>query len=254
MEARKRRSGLEEGKQSPKHKRLGHRECEAEEWKSWQESFKRHHEDWWLKSRESRNQRVKMSPHFLFFGYIYTRAQTYTWLGLWRVSTYEESTQGESLCTSFWLSLFFPFLFIFISYFPLYSGYLHLALVWFFFRRLPVGYTKWCWDIMALAWRKLSKASLPSFITLFSFYIFFPLYIFFKAVFSFTGLMGWIDYGELSSSSLEVLSFSYIHYRILISLFSLSFPSLSKRAWLVCMVLVIWHWQIRYTWGERGKK
>lgn len=98
--------------------------------------------------------------------------------------------KGKPFAPAFDYLCFFLFsLFLFLT-FQFYSGYLHLALVWFFFRRLPVGYTKWCWDIMALAWRKLSKASLPSFITLFSFYIFFPLYIFFKAVLSFTGLMG----------------------------------------------------------------
>ncbi|KAL7959480.1 hypothetical protein V8C34DRAFT_112898 [Trichoderma compactum] len=96
---------------------------------------------------------------------------------------------------------------------------------------------------MALAWRKLSKASLPSFITLFSFYIYFSLSIFFEAVFSLIGLMGRIDYGELSSSSsLEVLSFSYINHCSLMPFFLLfPFPRCSKRAWLLCMVLVIWH-------------
>lgn len=118
----------------------------------------------------------------LLWIYIYTRTNIYmTWI-VESINLRRIHTRGIPLHQLLIIFVFFLFSsFLFLT-FHFYSGYLHLALVWFFFRRLPVGYTKWCWDIMALAWRKLSKASLPSFITLFSFYIFFPLYIFFKAV------------------------------------------------------------------------
>lgn len=91
---------------------------------------------------------------------------------------------------------------------------------------------------------------------LFILYIFLSLYLVQSCLFR-IGLMGWIDYGELSSSSLEVLSFSYLYTLSQFDPFLsfLTFPSLSKRAWLLCMVLVMWHqWQIRFTWEGKGGK
>lgn len=120
---------------------------------------------------------------FLFFSIIFffSSSDVYTYIHIHDsdvgISTSCQSHEGEGKLPSLttYLEFYFPPLFFLHFCQTIYT------LVLSFFRRLPVGYTKWCWELRALCMEKAGE-SFYSPVFRYALFFFFIHYIFFISI------------------------------------------------------------------------
>lgn len=105
------------------------------------------------------NDKIKPLLFFSFLLYFFSSSDVYTYIHIHDldvgISTSCQSHEGEGKIPS--LKTYLEFYF---SPSLLFALFVRLFTLWscHFFRRLPVGYTKWCWELRALCMEKAGES------------------------------------------------------------------------------------------------